>query len=160
MNISANMLLKLELRDFYEEYNCCLDESEFHRWPDFFTEDALYRITGYENVQAGLAYGPINCFGIGMIRDRALTIRETTVYEPRRMRRFVSNVRVLDAGPEVIAAQTSFAVFETLLDRDPRVYMVGYTMDKLVRRNDALLLKERICVYDNDCILQGLVLPI
>lgn len=152
--------LRLELREFLEAYCCCLDEGDFARWPDFFTDDALYRITGYENFDAGLAYGPINCFGIGMIRDRALAIRETTVYEPRRMRRLVSNLRLRSVGEDGMRCEASFAVFETLLDRDPRVFMTGRYVDRIVRTDAGLRFAERICVYDNDRILQGLVLPV
>ena len=38
--------LRSELRDFYDDYAECLDEDDLENWPSFFTEDAVYRVTG------------------------------------------------------------------------------------------------------------------
>ena len=96
-----------------------------------------------------------------MIRDRALAIRETTVYEPRRMRRMVSGPRLRSVTAGEVRSEAGFAVFECLQDRDPRVAMTGRSVDRVVREDGGRFrFAERICVYDNDRILQGLILPI
>jgi 3-phenylpropionate/cinnamic acid dioxygenase small subunit len=41
--------LRLELEQLYADYVGCLDEERFEDWPQFFTEDCIYRIVPREN---------------------------------------------------------------------------------------------------------------
>ena len=159
-DLSQPLLFRLALREFYEEYAACLDDFDVARWPSFFTVDAVYRITSHENYDAGLPHSPLYCEGIAMIRDRVLAIRETMVYEPRKMRHVVSNLRVLRYEDELFYATAGFFVLEAKLDRDPVVWMTGRYVDTVRRTADGFRFKERICVYDNYRILQSIILPV
>ena len=94
-----------------------------------------------------------------MILDRVHAIRKSTVFEPRSLRHIVSGVRVRSEA-EVIEALASFVIFESLSDKEPRIFMVGRYFDRLVRHGDGFLFKERACVFDNYRIMTSLIIPV
>ncbi len=49
--------LRAEIEEFHAAYCAVLDAGRIEEWPAFFTADALYRITGRENAEAGLPVG-------------------------------------------------------------------------------------------------------
>jgi anthranilate 1,2-dioxygenase small subunit len=152
--------LRAELRDLYDDYASCLDDMDLDGWCGFFTEDCTYKVISFENHSEGLPLALIECRGIGMVRDRAAAIRETTVYEPRQLRHLVSGVRVDGVEGDVIAARANFLIAESLADREPQIAMVGRYLDRLVRIGKALRFQERLCVYDNYRIRTSLVVPV
>ena len=151
--------LRAEVRDLYDDYASALDDLDLDAWCGFFTDDCTYKVISSENHSAGLPLGLIECRGIGMVRDRVAAIRETTVYEPRQLRHFVSGVRVDGVEGEVVAARANFLVAESLSDREPQIAMVGRYLDRLVRVGTALRFRERVCVVDNYRIRTSLVVP-
>ena len=52
--------LRLDL-ELYAEYVACLDEERFEEWPEFFTDDAIYRIIPRENFEHGLPIATLHC---------------------------------------------------------------------------------------------------
>jgi 3-phenylpropionate/cinnamic acid dioxygenase small subunit len=153
--------LRLEIEEFNSAYAAALDAGKIEEWPRFFTDDAVYRITGRENADAGLAVGLVYCEGIGMLRDRALAIAKTTMFAPRYLLHQVSNVRVLGSSASgEITATANYALFETLVDEKTILQQVGRYHDRFVRGASGLLLKERICVYDSLIIDTALVFPV
>lgn len=153
--------LRLEIEEFNSEYAAVLDAGRIDEWPRFFTEDAVYRITGRENADAGLPVGLVYCEGMGMLRDRALAIARTTMFAPRYLLHQVSNTRVLGCSPSgEIAATANYALFETLVDEKTILQQVGRYQDRFVRGKGGLRLKERLCVYDSLMIDTALVFPV
>lgn len=49
--------LRCEIEEFNADYCAALDANQVELWPDFFTEDAIYRITGRENAERDLVVG-------------------------------------------------------------------------------------------------------
>ena len=160
MKVQSDPTLRAALRDFYEDYAACLDAMELERWPDFFTEDCRYRVLSAENYDAGLPLSAIYCDNHNMVRDRVTALRETTVYEPRHLRHFISGVRVLSREDGVIHATANFLILECLTDAEPVVNMVGRYVDAIVETEDGFLLKDRSCVHDNYRIRNSLIIPI
>jgi anthranilate 1,2-dioxygenase small subunit len=153
--------LRLGIEEFNSEYAAVLDAGKIEDWPRFFTEDAVYRITGRENADAGLPVGLVYCEGMSMLRDRALAIAQTTMFAPRYLLHLVSNVRVLSASPSgEIRATANYALFETLVDEKTILQQVGRYRDRFVLSAAGLLLKERLCVYDTLIIDTALVFPV
>jgi anthranilate 1,2-dioxygenase small subunit len=152
--------LRHELRDFYEEYAVCLDEDELERWPDFFTEDCSYRVTTGENYDQKLPYGLIYCINKNMLKDRLMALRQTTMFEPRSLRHFISALRVRQVDGDTIQAQANFAILESLSDREPVINMVGRYIDTIVRTPDGFLFKDRDCIADNYRIRTSLIIPV
>jgi 3-phenylpropionate/cinnamic acid dioxygenase small subunit len=153
--------LRLEIEEFNAEYSAVLDAGRVQDWAQFFTDDAVYRITGRENADAGLPAGLVYCEGIGMIRDRALAISRTTMFAPRYLLHQVTNTRVLavDVSGE-ISAEANYALFETLVDEKTTLQQVGRYHDRFIRSDGRLKLKARHCVYDTLIIDTALIYPV
>jgi len=152
--------LRAELRDLYDDYALCLDENRLEDWPEFFTEDCHYRVLSRENHDAGLPLGLIYCMNKNMLRDRVTAIRETTMFEPRSLRHFISGVTVREDQGQTLVAQANFAIMESLSDREPCVSMVGRYLDRWRATDAGWRLTYRDCVYDNYRVLTSLIVPV
>ncbi len=152
--------LRLEIEEFHAEYCHALDREALDTWPDFFTEDAVYRITARENADAGLPVGLVYADSKAMMRDRAFAIRNTQMFAPRYLQHFVSNVRVLSAEGGAIKAQSNYLLLQTLVDGPTTIQQSGRYYDTFVREGGRLLLKERQCIYDTVLIANDLVYPV
>ena len=153
--------LRLEIEEFNAEYAAVLDAGRIQDWLNFFAEDAIYRITGRENADAGLPVGLVYCEGIGMLRDRALAISRTTMFAPRYLLHQVTNTRVLAVDPSgEISAEANYSLFETLVDEKTTLQQVGRYHDRFIRQEGRLKLKARHCVYDSLIIDTALIYPV
>ncbi len=148
------------IEEFHYEYAAGLERGEIEQWPDFFTDDALYRVIARDNEESGLPLGLIYCEGKGMLRDRAYALCHTETYAPRYLQLRVSNTRVLAVEESVIRAEASYLLLETLVDEPSRVQQVGKYFDVFQRKGETLLLKDRKCVYDTVIIDNCLVFPV
>ena len=152
--------LRMEIEEFHADYCWTLDCGDVERWPEYFTDDAVYRITARENADAGLPVGLVYADSKAMIRDRAFAIKHTQMYAPRTLQHFVSNVRVLQAAGDSIKAQSNYLLLQTLVDGPTTIQQSGRYYDTFLRSGGKLLLKERQCVYDTVLIANDLVLPV
>jgi anthranilate 1,2-dioxygenase small subunit len=160
MSTKENKELENEIRHFYEEYTICLDNNDFERWPSFFVEEAQYRIISREDFDRNLPLGAMTCDGVGMIQDRVTALTKVLVYEPRIWRRFVSSVQVLSTKGGIIESRANFLLYESLIDREPRLNMLGQYVDMLIHENGSFKIKSRDCVYDNYRIHTTLFAPV
>ena len=151
--------LRAEVAAFLDDYAVCLDEGDLERWPTYFSEDAHYRVTGWDNYEANLPHSLIYCDSRSMIVDRAVAVRQTTVHEVRRLRHFFSGLVVKEENSS-IGLKSNFLIVESLSDRDPQVFLVGRSYDTLVRLDGELKFQRRLCVYDNYRILTSLIMPV
>lgn len=149
-----------EVEEFHYEYAAVLDRGEIERWPDFFTEDAVYRVVARDNAESNLPLGLIYCEGKGMMRDRAYALRHTEMYAPRYLQLRVSSTRILSVNEPYITAEAGYLLLETLIDEPSRVHLVGKYYDLFQRCGDSLLLKDRKCVYDTVLLNNCLVFPV
>lgn len=156
----ARAQLQLDITDLNHDYAATLDSGEFDRWPDFFTEDCLYRIVPRENHLRGLPIAIMHCESRGMLQDRAYAVRETVMAQPRTLRHFVTNIRVLAATESAIKAEANFLILRTMLDRMTEILMAGCYLDQIVRQAGRLLFKERLCVYDSLLIPTSIIEPV
>ncbi len=156
----ATRELRFEVEEFHAAYCWTLDRGALEEWPDYFTDDAVYRITARENADDGLPVGLVYADSKGMIRDRAFAIQHTLMYAPRYMQHFVTNVRVLEVKGESIKAQANYLLLQTLVDGPSTIHQAGRYYDTFVRSGTGLLLKERQCIYDTVLIANDLVLPV
>ena len=152
--------LRMEIEEFHADYCWTLDCGDVERWPEYFTDDAVYRITARENADAGLPVGLVYADSKAMIRDRAFAIKHTQMYAPRTLQHLVTNVRVLEAKGGHIKAQSNYLLLQTLVDGPTTIHQSGRYYDTFVRAGGRLLLKERQCVYDSVLIANDLVLPV
>ncbi len=148
------------VEDFHAEYCAALDGGEIERWPDFFTEDCLYRVTEYENAACGLPVGLVYAEGRNMLRDRAVAIARTQMFAPRQVLHMVSNVRILNVTETEIVSQSNYILLQTLVEGATTLHQAGRIYDRFDRRGRGLLLKERQAVYDTAVIANDLAYPV
>jgi anthranilate 1,2-dioxygenase small subunit len=133
MDLDA-MVRRWELEQLFTDYVHCLDADELERWPDFFTEDCLYRITSAENYEAGLPLGLIYATSRNMLKDRVSALREANIYEPQRYRHLVSSIKIVgDAveGPDPLDVVANFLVVRTMQDGDMTIFGAGRYVDRV-----------------------------
>ena len=149
-----------EVEEFHYEYAAGLERGEIEQWPNYFTDDAFYRVIARDNDESGLPLGLIYCEGKGMLQDRAYALVHTETFAPRYLQLRISNTRVFSADEKFIKAEASYLLLETLVDEPSRVQQVGKYYDVFERENGSLLIKDRKCVYDTVVIDNCLVFPV
>lgn len=153
--------LRTQVEEFNTEYCAVLDAGEVEQWPEFFTEDCVYRVTGRENVEANLPVGLVYCEGRAMLHDRAVAINRTQMFAPRSMLHIVGNVRVMSVqSHDSFTAQSNFMLLQTLVEGPTTIHLAGRYYDHFVRENGALKLKDRQVVYDTTVIATDVVYPV
>ena len=148
-----------EIDALYYDYATAIDEA-IASWPDFFTDDATYRVTSRENYDRGLPLAQILCTSIGMIRDRAMAVESTTVYAERFMRHAITNIRVTGERDGDILARANFAIYETGEDTISRLFAVGRSIDTIARAGDGLKFRHKTCVLDSNVVIGSLIYPV
>jgi anthranilate 1,2-dioxygenase small subunit len=151
---------RLELEQLYTNYVHCLDADELERWPDFFTEDCLYRVTSAENFEAGLPLGLIHATSRNMLRDRVSALREANIYEPQRYRHLVSSFKMIHDRGETLDLVTNFLVVRTMQEGDMTLFAAGRYVDQVMRVGDDWKFARKEVVLDSRQIDTLLAIPI
>jgi 3-phenylpropionate/cinnamic acid dioxygenase small subunit len=151
--------LREEIAAFHGEYCSVLDRGNLEEWPLFFTEDAMYRITGRENADLNLPVGLVYCEGRAMMHDRAVAIARTQMFAPRYTLHMIGQVRVEAEEAEGILAQTPFLLIQTLVEGPSTVHLAGCYHDRFVKVAGRLLLAERHVIHDTNILANDLVYP-
>lgn len=152
--------LRLELEELYAAYAGCLDDERFEAWPEFFTDDCVYKIVPRDNFERGLPLATWFSEGRGGLLDRVVAIRKTMMYAPRYVRRLVTGIRIIGWEGDTLAARATYLALETLLDEPTRVFNCGEYRDKLVAAGDRLKFKEKLCVFDSLLVPNSLIYPL
>ena len=151
-----------ELLNLYSDYAMVCDSSEWEKWPDFFTEDAFYRLQPRENFEQGLPLCLLALESRDMIKDRVYGVKETLYHDPYYQRHIVGTPRVLsvtDNGKR-IHAEANYAVIRTKFDGDSTILSAGYYHDHIVKTDEGLKFQSRLCVYDSEMIANSIIYPI
>ena len=152
--------LQYELDSLTSAYVHALDDGDLDRWPDFFTEDCVYKIIPRENYENDLPLAIWYCQGRGMLRDRITAIRETQLFAPRALRHITGNALVQTCIGNVLHAVTNYAVYESTLDRTSEVFNVGRYLDRIVSEEGRLKFAEKLCVFDTSLVPTSLIYPV
>lgn len=154
------LLLQHEIDQLNAAYAAALDEQRFDAWPEFFLQDASYKVQARENFDRGLPLALIDLESQGMMKDRVYGVTQTIFHAPYYMRHIVSAAQVLATDNGVIHAQANYAVFRTKPGGVSEVYNVGRYIDQIVRTEAGLRFQSRQCIYDSEMILNSLIYPI
>jgi 3-phenylpropionate/cinnamic acid dioxygenase small subunit len=158
--VSASVELRARLADLYGAYDAALAEGQYERWPDFFTETCVYKITSRENYDAGLPIGLVYAESRAMLVDRVAAIRNTTLYAPRLVRNLTSGILLHAIEPDGMRLSASFAVFQTMLNEPSTVFLCGRLYDRVADDDGTLRFAERVCVADSTLVPTSLIFPI
>src|SRR3979490_2866975 len=151
--------LRWLVEEFHYEYAGVVDRCEVERWPEFFTEDGVYRLIARDNADANLPLSLMSCEGVGMLKDGVYAIAHTEMFAPRYIQHFIINIRVRPSQEPYITAAANYLSLETLIDEPTRLLQSGKYHDVLLLRGETLLIKERRCIYDTVLIPTCVVYP-
>jgi anthranilate 1,2-dioxygenase small subunit len=152
--------LRALLEDLFADYAFCLDDGNIAHWPDFFTDDCLYKIVSRENHERGLPLATMLCESKGYLLDRVRGVQETSMFAPRQLRHLISGIRIGDISDDAVELEANFVVFQTMADQETSVFMAGRYQDRLVLSGSALLFAEKTCIYDTNLVPNSLIYPL
>lgn len=162
-SVFAAMTLQYRVERFYREEAALLDDHDYERWVELFSEDTHYfmpirrtrlrREWDLEFTQPGeMAY---------FDDDKAtLTIRwrkfaSGTAWAedpPSRTRHMISNVRILQEDEDQLSVESYFHVYRNRLKSDTDTW-VGRRRDVLRRHGDSFLITKRLILLDQSVLL-------
>ncbi|MDN6884671.1 aromatic-ring-hydroxylating dioxygenase subunit beta [Variovorax sp. CAN2819] len=149
-----------ELSQLYARYAQAVSSSQWELWPEFFTEDCVYRLQPRENHDRGFPLATLSFESKGMLKDRVYGIRETLFHDPYYQRHVVGAPVVLKTVPGRIESEANYAVFRTKLSELSTVFSVGRYIDVVVRTEEGLKFASRQVIYDSEMIPNSVIYPI
>jgi anthranilate 1,2-dioxygenase small subunit len=159
MNL-GELVRRLELETLYTEYAACLDSDALERWPEFFVEDCVYRVTSAENYDAGLPIGLIYATSKNMLKDRVNALRQANIYEPQRYRHLISGFRIERDDVDTLEVTANFLVVRTMQDGAMTLFAAGRYVDGLVHAAAGWHFARKIVVLDSRRIDTLLAIPL
>ena len=165
MAINLNFEDWLALTQLYADYASAVDSGNWNLWPEFFTDECIYRVQPRENHERGFPLATLSLTSKGMLRDRVYGIKETLFHDPYYQRHVVGAPRLLgaDVSPEGwrrLRCEAAYAVFRTKLSELSTVFNVGRYLDTVVFTPDGPRFAERAVIYDSEMIPNSLIYPI
>ncbi len=162
------MIDLMTLCAFNAAYAFSIDSDSLETWPQFFTEDALYRITHIENENENLAAGIVYADSRNMLIDRIAALRLANIYERQRYRHILGIPAIVEQNSEATYAHTPFMVARIMATGQTDIFATGFYKDKFVGSHGAavngpsfgILLQERIAVCDSTVTDTLLALPL
>jgi salicylate 5-hydroxylase small subunit len=158
--VTIDPQIRQDIVDLYAAYGACLDNGRYDDWPDFFTEDAWYRVVPRENYEAGLPLSTMSLKGRAMLKDRIYGVVSTIFHAPYYQRHVISLPVVARVEGHQISVHASYCVFRTKRDCMPEIFNVGQYVDIIENADGALKFSQKFCVFDNDLIPNSLIYPI
>jgi len=152
--------IRFAVQDLYTDYVRCVDDTRYEEWPDFFTDECMYRIVSRENFDAGMQMSALALESKAMLKDRVYGMNETIYHAPYLQRHVVGIPKILGAENGAIRAQANYVVLRTKLDAFSEVFNTGRYIDTIVTENGRMKFKERICVFDGELVPNSIVYPI
>src|SRR5262245_60467027 len=110
-------------------YIRCIDSNALEGWPDFFTEDCLYKVTTAENHRSGFAAGIIYSASRAMLADRILALRQANIYERQSYRHILGLPTIMSNGGGEAQCETPFIVVRIMHDGQTDVFATGVYLD-------------------------------
>ena len=149
-----------QLAQLYADYAQAVDSGDWDLWPEFFTDDCVYKLIPRENHERGFPLATLFFESKGMLKDRAYGIRETLFHDPYYQRHVVGAPLIHRADAQGFSSEANYAVFRTKLSQASTVFNVGRYLDEIVRTPEGLKFASRLCVYDSEMIPNSIIYPI
>jgi len=160
--MSANIHFEdwLALTQLYAEYASAVDSGHWDLWPEFFTDDCVYRLQPRENHERGFPLATLSFTSKGMLKDRVYGITETLFHDPYYQRHVVGAPVIRSVADGRITSEANYAVFRTKLSEPSTVFNVGRYLDTVVKTPAGLKFASRECIYDTEMIPNSIIYPI
>ena len=160
--MSANLNFEdwFALNQLYADYASAVDSGNWDLWPEFFTEQCVYRLQPRENHERGFPLATLSFTSKGMLKDRVYGIKETLFHDPYYQRHVVGVPVLRAVEADGFRSEANYAVFRTKLSEASTVFNVGRYLDKVVRTPEGLKFASRECIYDSEMIPNSIIYPI
>lgn len=158
MNMSTDSYLAIGC--FQAEYVRCIDDGDVRRWPEFFHEQCLYRITTADNHRRGLQAGIVYADSRGMLHDRVAALFEANIYERHAYRHLLGQPAVLGEEDGEILSETAFVVVRIMREGQSDLFASGRYIDRFRDDGDGLKLSSRVVVCDSGAFDTLLAVPL
>jgi anthranilate 1,2-dioxygenase small subunit len=142
------------------DYADLIDADRLEDWLGLFTEDARYDVVPRENVEQGLQVSLMVCANKAQLRDRISALRNANEYNLHYDRHLVSGVRVRAATDGTLEIGANYAVFQTNLEGQSRLFSVGRYQDRARLENGRLLLCDKKVIVDTYSVPTLLATPL
>ncbi len=156
----VDMQTWLAIQQLYADYASAVDSGNWDLWPDFFTEQCVYKLQPRENHERGFPLCTLSFTSKGMLKDRVYGIKETLFHDPYYQRHVVGAPIVRKVVDGKVYSEANYAVFRTKFDKESSVFNVGRYLDTVVQTPQGLKFAERLCVYDSEMIPNSIIYPI
>jgi salicylate 5-hydroxylase small subunit len=113
MSTNINFEDWLALTQLYADYASAVDSGNWDLWPEFFTEQCVYRLQPRENFDRGFPLATLSFTSKGMLKDRVYGIKETLFHDPYYQRHIVGTPVVRSADGGSFRCEANYAVFRT-----------------------------------------------
>ena len=140
--------LQLAVDRLHASYVQALDADKLEEWPNFFTENGVYRITTVENEERGLPLPVLYAEGRPMLRDRVASLRHANIYEPQRYRHIVSSVLVERIHETKVKSVANFLVVRIMDNSDALLFASGRYVDRIALSPEPRY-EERVVICDS-----------
>lgn len=151
---------RFALQDLYAAYAACLDAGRFDEWPEFFTDDCLYRVVPRENFDQGLPLSTMELHGKGMLKDRVYGVQSTLFHAPYYQRHLIGPLHLLSQDGATIELETNYCVVRTKRDLPSELFNVGRYVDRVEATADGLKFARKLCVFDSELIPNSMIYPL
>ena len=148
------------INQLYADYASAADSGNWDLWPEFFTDECVYRVQPRENHERGFPLATLSLTSKGMLRDRVYGIKETLFHDPYYQRHVVGTPVIREVAADRWRCEANYAVFRTKLSEATTVFNVGRTLDVVVRTPDGLKFAVRECIYDSEMIPNSIIYPV
>jgi len=152
--------LRFEIDDLYSAYVACIDEGRFADWPEFFTEECVYRVVPRENFDRGLPLSTLAFESKGMLKDRVYGVTQTLFHAPYYQRHIFGRPQLLEHRDGVIRTQVNYLVLRTRQNDPTELFNTGRYIDTIVREKGQLKFREKLCVFDSELISNSIIYPL
>lgn len=142
------------------DYAACIDGDALERWPDFFTDDCVYRITSAFNVARGLPAAVIHADNRRMLEDRVAALRKANIYERQGYRHIVSVPRIGRGDGAVLETEAGFLVVRILAEGALDLFVTGRYVDRIDFSGERPRFASKIVVLDSEKIDTLLAIPL
>lgn len=160
MSAKLNFEDWLALTQLYADYASAVDSGHWDLWPEFFTEQCVYRLQPRENHERGFPLATLSFTSKGMLKDRVYGIKETLFHDPYYQRHIVGTPVVRSAEAGQFRCEANYAVLRTKLSDASTVFNVGRYLDTVVRTPEGFKFASRECIYDSEMIPNSIIYPI
>ena len=141
-------------------YVRCIDSNALEAWPEFFTDNCLYKVTTAENEKNGFEAGVIYADSRNMLVDRIVSLRQANIYEKQSYRHILGLPTIIKNGGNEAECETPFIVARIMHDGETDLFATGRYLDTCRLGGNDLKFARKIVVCDSSRIDTLLAIPL